>query len=186
MAGGRPHLAPPTDERLRPYDVLVREFLEGRRLGFALRPLLAAIAVGLALGLTLIDLMAWFGWGARDTNGFVIAAYWLAIAVAVVALLGLVTAVPELRDAPDEDRSLARLDVIAVAVATLIYAVTAAIRAFELGAAASSPPAFLLAIAGLVVLIAGTAMSSLLYAAREWEEIEEVTHERHRRRRTAS
>jgi len=164
----------------------VRETLEGRRLGFALRPPLAGVAVGLAVALTLLDLMAWFGWGARSTNGFVIAAYWLAIAVAVVTLLGVATALAELLDAPDEDRSLARLDAIAVAVATLIYVISAAIRAFELGAAASSPPAFLLAIAGLVVLIAGAAMSSLLYGAREWEEIEEVTHDRHRRRRSAS
>ncbi len=164
----------------------MRETLEGRRLGFALRPPLAGVAVGLAVALTLLDLMAWFGWGARSTNGFVIAAYWLAIAVAVVTLLGVATALAELLDAPDEDRSLARLDAIAVAVATLIYVISAAIRAFELGAAASSPPAFLLAIAGLVVLIAGAAMSSLLYGAREWEEIEEVTHDRHRRRRSAS
>ncbi len=164
----------------------MRETLEGRRLGFALRPLLAGVALGLAVALTLLDLMAWFGWGARSTNGFVIAAYWVSIAVAIVALLGIVTAVAELLDAPDEDRSLARLDVLAVSVATLLYIVTAAIRAFDLGAAAASPPAFLLAIAALVVLIAGTAMSSLLYASREWEEIEEVTHERHRRRRTAS
>lgn len=164
----------------------MRRILEGRRLGFALRPLLAGVAVGLGIALTLLDLMAWFGWGARSTNGFVIAAYWLSTAVAVVTLLGIATAVAELLDAPEENRSLARLDVVAVAVATLLYVVTAAIRAFDLGAAASSPPAFLLAIAGLVVLIAGAAMSSLLYAAREWEEIEEVTHERHRRRRTAS
>ncbi|MBI2324818.1 MAG: hypothetical protein HYU87_07635 [Chloroflexi bacterium] len=164
----------------------MRELLEGRRLGFALRPLLAGVAVGLGIALTLLDLMAWFGWGARSTNGFVIAAYWLSIAVAVVTLLGIATAVAELLDAPDEDRSLARLDVVAVAVATLVYVVSAAIRAFDLGAAAASPPAFLLAIAGLVVLVAGAAMSSLLYAAREWEEIEEVTHERHRRRRSAS
>ncbi|MBI2983630.1 MAG: hypothetical protein HYY42_05570 [Chloroflexi bacterium] len=164
----------------------MRELLEGRRLGFALRPLLAGVAVGLGIALTLLDLMAWFGWGARSTNGFVIAAYWLSIAVAVVTLLGIATAVAELLDAPAEDRSLARLDVVAVAVATLVYVVSAAIRAFDVGAAAASPPAFLLAIAGLVVLIAGAAMSSLLYAAREWEEIEEVTHERHRRRRSAS
>lgn len=164
----------------------MRELLQGRRLGYALRPVFAGVAVGLAVALTLLDLMAWFGWGARNTNGFVVAAYWLAIAVAVVALLGMAAAVAETRDAPEEDRSLARLDVIAVAVATAIYAVTGAIRAFELGAAAASPPAFLLAIAGLVVLIASAAMSSLLYAAREWEEIEEVTHERHRRRRSAS
>ena len=52
----------------------MKEFLEGRRFGFALRPQLGQVALGLAVAVTLLDLMAWFGWGARDTNGFVIAA----------------------------------------------------------------------------------------------------------------
>ncbi len=55
----------------------MKELLEGRRLGFALRPHIGQIAAGLGLATTLVDLMAWFGWGARDTNGFVIVAYWL-------------------------------------------------------------------------------------------------------------
>lgn len=164
----------------------MRELLEGRRFGFALRPPVAGVALGLGLAVTLLDLMAWFGWGSRDTNGFVVAAYWLSAAAAVVGLIGIATAVAELRDAPDEERSLARLDVVAVAVVTGIYVATAVARSFDLGAAAASPPVFLLAIAALVVLIAGAAMSSLLYAEREWEEIEEVARERHPRRRTAS
>lgn len=164
----------------------MRQLLEGRRFGFALRPPVAAGALGIGLAVTLLDLMAWFGWGSRDTNGFVIGAYSLSIAAAVVGLLGIATAVAELADAPDEDRSLARLDVVAIAVATLLYVATAVARSLDLGAAAASPPVFLLAIAALVVLFAGAAMSSLLYAEREWEEIEEVTRERHHRRRTAS
>lgn len=162
----------------------MRQLLEGRRIGFALRPPFAGVAVGLGLAVTLLDLMAWSGWGSRDTNGFVVASYWLSLATAVAGLLGIATAGAELRDVPEEDRMLARLDVAGIGVATLLYAVTAALRSFELGAAGASPPALLLALAGLVVLIAGTAMSSLLYASREWEEIEEVVHERHRRRRT--
>jgi uncharacterized membrane protein len=162
----------------------VRQLLEGRRIGFALRPPLASVAVGLGIAVTLLDLMAWFGWGARDTNGFVIAAYWLSMGAAIVGFLGILTAVAELSDVPEEDRMLARLDVAGIGVATLLYAATAAIRSFELGAAGASPPALLLALAALVVLIAGTAMSSLLYASREWEEIEDVVPERHRRRRT--
>lgn len=164
----------------------MNELLEGRRFGFALRPPLASVALGVGIALTLLDLMAWGGWGSRDTNGFVIAAYWLAIAAAVVALLGLATAFAELRDVPDEDRTLGRLDVLAVGVAALLYSGTAVLRAFDLGAAAASPPAFLLGLAGLVVLIAGAAISALLYAAREWEEIEDIAHERHGRRRTAA
>jgi hypothetical protein len=162
----------------------VRQLLEGRRIGFALRPPLASVAVGLGIAVSLLDLMAWSSWGARDTNGFVVAAYWLSIAAAVVGVLGVATAAAELSDIPEEDRMLSRLDVAGIAVATLLYVTTAALRSFDLGAAGASPPALLLALAALVVLIAGTAMSSLLYASREWEEIEEVVHERHRRRRT--
>jgi hypothetical protein len=161
----------------------MKELLEGRRIGFALRPPLGAVALGLGLGVTTLDLMAWFGWGSRETNGFVIGAYWLAIATAVVALLAAITALAEMGDVPAEDATLARLDVAAAGVATLLYAATAGLRSFDLGAAASLPLAFLLAIAGLLVLVVGTGVAALLYAAREWEELEEITHERHRRRR---
>lgn len=164
----------------------MREFLQGRRFGFALRPPLATVALGLGIAVSLLDLMAWFGWGARSSNGFVVAAYWLSAATAVVGILGLAAAAAELMDVPDADRSLARLDVLGIGVATLLYIATAVARSFDLGAAAAPPPVFLLAIAALVVLVAGSAMASLLYAAREWEEIEEVAHVPQRRRRTAS
>lgn len=164
----------------------MRQLLEGRRIGFALRPPLAGAALGIGIAVTLLDLMGWFAWGTRETNGFVIAAYWLSIAAAIAGLLGTVTAVAELLDVPDEDRTLARLDVASVGAATLLYMVTALVRAFDRGAAGASPPALLLAAVALLALIAGVAMSSLLYAAREWEEIEEVAPEHHRRRRVAS
>lgn len=167
-------------------DRVVKELLEGRRIGFALRPPLAYISVGLGIAVTLLDLMAWFGWGAKDTNGFVVAAYWMAIAAAVVALLGLITGLAETIDVPDDERTLARLDAAAVAVAIILYGTSAALRAFDLGAAGAAPLALLLTVAGLLVLLVGSGVASLLYAAREWEEIDEVTRERHRRRRAVA
>lgn len=161
----------------------MRELLEGRRLGFALRPLFGAVALGLAVALTLLDLMAWFGWGSRDTNGFVIASYWLAVATAVVSVFALVTALVELGDIADDERTLARMDAAAVGLALLLYVASGAFRAFDLGAAAAQPLPFLLAIAGLIVLGLAAVVGSTIYAAREWEEIEEITHDRHRRRR---
>jgi hypothetical protein len=161
----------------------VRELLEGRRIGFALRPPLGAIALGLGIGVTLLDLMSWFAWGSRETNGFVIGAYWLAIGTAVVALLATITALVELGDVLEDDRTLARLDVAAAGVATLLYGATSMLRSFDLGNAAPQPLAFLMAIAGLLALIVGMATAATLYAAREWEEAVEITHERHRRRR---
>lgn len=164
----------------------MRQLLEGRRIGFALRPPLASVAVGLGIAVTLLDLVSWFAWGSRDTSGVVAGAYFAAIVTAVIALLGLATASAEMADAPEEDRNLARLDAIGTLVGALLYGASAAIRAFDLGAAGASPGAFLLALAGLLVLIASAATSGLLYAAREWEEIEEISHERHRRRRAAA
>jgi hypothetical protein len=164
----------------------VRELLEGRRIGFALRPPLAYVATGLGIAATLLDLMGWFAWGSRETNGFVVAAYWMVAAAAVVGLLGLVTALAEMVDVPDEERTLARLDVAAAAVVTILYAASATLRAFDLGAAGVAPLALLLAVAGLAVLLVGSGISSLLYAAREWEEIEDLSHERHRRRRAVA
>src|SRR5437763_131018 len=131
----------------------MKEFLEGRRFGFALRPQLGHIALGLALAVTLLDLMAWFGWGARDTNGFVVADAWLAVATAVVAALAAVTALVESTDSADQDRSLARLDVLAALVAFLLYAASGALRVIDQSAAGASPAAFVSAIAGLIVLL---------------------------------
>lgn len=164
----------------------MKELLEGRRFGFALRPALANVALGLGLAVSILDVMSWAGWGARDTNAFLVSAYWLCGAVAIVALLGLPTAVAEMRDVPDEELSLARLDAGGTIAVLILYAGSALARSFELGAAAATPPAFLMALAGLLVLFVGTAISSVLYAAREWEEIEEAAPERHGKRRAAS
>lgn len=164
----------------------MKELLEGRRFGFALRPAFASIAVGLGIAVTLLDLMSWLGWGARDTNGFVVAAYWLCAAVLAVLLLALITALAELRDVPAEEITVARLDTAGVVLAIVLYLASAALRSQELGAAGATPPAFLMTVAGLLVLLVGAAMASLLYATREWEEIEEITRERHTRRRAAS
>src|SRR5260221_6802887 len=58
----------------------MKEFLEGRRFGFALRPQLGQIALRLAVAVTLPDLMGWFDWGRRATDDFVIANAWRAVA----------------------------------------------------------------------------------------------------------
>jgi hypothetical protein len=166
----------------------VKSFLEGRRFGFALRPQLGQIALGLGIAVMLLDLMAWFGWGARDTNGFVIANAWLTFTTVAVAALATVTAFVESTDAPDEDRSLARLDVLAAFVVVLLYAVSSALRIVDLGASAASPGAVLSAFAGLIVLLVDSVIASTLYSSREWEVLDEEEYEprRHQKRRRAS
>jgi len=166
----------------------MKEFLEGRRFGFALRPQLGHIALGLGIAVTLLDLMAWFGWGARDTNGFVIADAWLAGATVVVAALAAITAVVESTDAAGEDRSLARLDVVAAVVVLLLYAASAALRSTDLAAAGASPGAVVAALAGLVVLLVDGVIASTLYSSREWAILYEEEYEprRHQKRRRAS
>jgi hypothetical protein len=164
----------------------VKELLEGRRLGFALRSHLAFVAIGLGFAVTLIDLMAWFGWGARDTTAYVIASQWLV--VTLVVLLGLtgMTAVVEYGDVDREDRGLARIDELAAIGALVLYGISSVLRSLELGQAAPSPAPFLLAVAGLVLLIADAGLAANLYSTREWEELDdEPVHERHARRRVA-
>ncbi|HEY6203980.1 MAG TPA: hypothetical protein VI056_13185 [Candidatus Limnocylindria bacterium] len=164
----------------------MKEFLEGRRLGFALRSPLAFAAIGLGFAATLVDLMAWFSWGARDTSTFVVAAQWLVVATFIVVGIAAITAVVEYGDVDREDRGLARVDEAAAIGALVLYGVSAVLRSLELGAAAPSPAPFLLAIAGLVLLIAGAGLAANLYSAREWEELEdEPVRERHPRRRAA-
>jgi uncharacterized membrane protein len=166
----------------------MKELLEGRRFGFALRPLLGQVALGLGIAVTLLDLMSWFGWGARDTNGFVIAAAWLAVATAVVAALATVTAAVESTDAAPEDRSLARLDLLAALVVVLLYGVSSALRVVDLAAAGASPGALLSAVAGLIVLLVDGVIASTLYSNREWEVLDEDEYDprRHQKRRRAS
>jgi len=164
----------------------VNEVLEGRRLGFAPRSHLAFTAIGLAFGVTLLDLMAWFSWGVRETNSLVVAAQWLAVMTFLVTGVTALAAVAEFSDIPAEERGLARIDQLAAIAALLLYAVTVVWRSTELGAAAASPVPFLVAIAGLILLVADGGLAANLYGAREWEELEEEpVRERHPRRRAA-
>ena len=164
----------------------MKELFQGRAFGFAPRPALAVVAVGRGLAVTLSDLLAGFGWGARDTAGFVVVSYWLAGATAFVSALGALAAVAEYVDVPEEERSLARLDLLGSAVALLLYASSAVLRSFDLAAAAAPPAPFLVAVAGLLVLAVDASVASNLYSAREWEELEEEpVRERHPRRRAA-
>jgi uncharacterized membrane protein len=164
----------------------VKELLEGRRLGFAPRSPLSFVAIGLGLAVTIVDFMAWFGWGARDTNVFVVAAQWLAVATFVVIGFAAITAVVEYGDVDPEDRGLARIDEAAAIGALVLYGLSAILRSLELGQAAPSPAPFLLAIAGLVLLIVDAGLAANLYSAREWEVLEdEPVRERHPRRRAA-
>jgi len=162
----------------------VKEFLQGRRLGFALRSHLGFLAAGLGFGVTLADLMAWIGVGVRDTNGYVIVAQWLCVATFLVTGFAAIAAVAERWDVVPEERGLAQIDVLAAVAALLLYGISAVLRSLELGAVAASPTPFLLAVAGLIVLVVDAGLAANMYSSREWEEIEEEPiHERHRRRR---
>ena len=165
----------------------MKELLQGRRFGFAPRAALAFVALGLGIAVTLSDLMAWFGWGSRTTNGYVIVAYWLAIGAAVVCAIAALAAIAEYVDTPDEERGLARLDLVAAIIATILYGGSAVVRAADLLAAAVPPAPFLLAIAALLVVLVDAGVAANLYATREWEELqEEPMHERRTTRRRAA
>lgn len=159
----------------------MRELLEGRRFGFALRPAFANIAAGLAIAFLLLDLVSWSGWGVRETNALLVASIWVGAAIAIVLLAALAMAQAERSDIPDAEADLARVDVIAVAAAAVLYVATTAVRWLDTGAAAASPLALLLGLAGLILVLAGAALSSALYASREWEELDEIVHDRRRR-----
>ncbi|MDQ2915209.1 MAG: hypothetical protein M3T56_18450 [Chloroflexota bacterium] len=165
----------------------MKELFQGRRFGFAPRAALAYIGVGIGLALTLSDLMAWFAWGQSDTSGFVVVSDWLAHAVTVVLGGAALAALAEYLDIPEDDRGIARLDLIAALVAFLLYGASTFLRGFDVGSAAASPAPFLLAIAGLIVTFVDAAVAGNLYSAREWEELEEEPlRDRHPRRRAVS
>jgi hypothetical protein len=164
----------------------VKELFQGRRFGFAPRAAIAYIAIGIGISLTLSDLMAWFAWGGNDTNGYVVVADWLAHAVTVVLGLASLAALAEYLDVPEEDRGIARLDLIAAAAAFLLYGASTFLRAFDVGAPAVSPAPFLIAIAALIVTFVDAAVAANLYSAREWEELEEEPMREHRPRRRAA
>jgi len=162
----------------------VKEFLQGRRLGFALRSHLAFAAAGLGVAVTASDLMAWLALGGRETNGYVIVSQWLCVATFLVVGVAAIAAVAERWDVIPEERGLAQVDVLAAIAALVLYGASAVLRSLELGAAAASPTPFLLAVAGLIVLLVDAGLAANMYSSREWEEIEEEpVHERHLRRR---
>jgi uncharacterized protein YacL len=161
----------------------VKEFLQGRRLGFAPRSHLAFVAIGLALGVTLADLMAWLALGSRDTNGFVIVAQWLCVLTLLVAGVAAIAAVTERFDVIEEERGLAQLDILAAIGAVVIYGASAVLRSFELGNPAPSPIPFLLSIAGLIVVVVDAGIAANMYSSREWEHVVDEPVREHRRRR---
>ena len=164
----------------------MKELFQGRRFGFSPRATIAFVAIGLGIALSLTDFMAWFAWGSKETNGFVVVSYWLACTVTVILALGLLTSLAELLDTPQEDRGLARLDLLAAVVAFLLYGASAFLRGGDLLAAAAAPAPFLLAIAALLVTFVDAAVAANLYSAREWEELEEEPMREHRPRRRAA
>lgn len=165
----------------------MKEFFQGRRFGFSPRPAIAFTAVGIGIALTLSDLMAWFAWGSRDTTGFAVVSYWLSVSATLVLGLGILTALAELLDAPEEDSGIARLDLVATIAGFLLYTVSAFLRGGDLAAAAAAPAPFLLAVAALIVVLVDAAVAANLYSAREWEELEEEPlRDRRPRRRAAS
>src|SRR5207249_9017139 len=115
-----------------------------------------------------------------------IVSYWLACALTLILALALLSILAELFDTPGEDRGLARLDLLAAAVAFLLYGASAFLRGGDLAAAAAAPAPFLLAIAALLVTFVDAAVAANLYSAREWEELEEEPMREHRPRRRAA
>lgn len=164
----------------------MKEFLQGRRLGFALRSHLAFAAGGLALAVTVADIMSWLALGSNETNGYVIVAQWLCVLVMLVAGVAAIAAVAERADILEEERALARVDILAGVAIVALYGISAFLRSLELGHAAASPGPFLLAIAGLIVIFADAGLAANMYSSREWEEIDdERMHDQQRVRRRA-
>jgi hypothetical protein len=161
----------------------VKELLQGRRLGFALRSHLAFAAAGVGLAVTITDLMAWVGVGARDTNAYVIAAQWLCVVTLLLAGVAAIAAAAERGDVNADERGLARIDALAAVAVVCLYGISAVLRSAELGAAAPAPAPFLLSIAGLIVLVIDSGLAANMYSSREWEEIDAEPVREHRRRR---
>src|SRR5437868_5927578 len=132
------------------------------------------------------DFMSWFALGSRDTNGFVVVAQWLCVTAFVIAGVAAIAAVAERWDIIFEERGLAQLDIFAAVGVLVLYGASAVLRSFELGNTAPSPAPFLLAIAGLIVVIADAGLAANMYSSREWEELEEEPVREHRGRRRAA
>ena len=164
----------------------MKELIQGRRLGFSPRSHLAFAAAGIGFAVTLVDLMAWFAWGVRQTNGLVVVAQWLVVSNIILTGVAAITAVVERMDVDAEERGLARIDIIAAVGVLLLYGISGVLRSFELGNPAPSPAPFLVAAAGLLLILIDAGLAANMYSSRQWEELEEETVREHRPRRHAA
>ena len=164
----------------------MKELIQGRRFGFSPRSHLAFAAAGIGFAVTLVDLMAWFAWGVRQTNGLVVVAQWLVVVNIILTGVAAIAAVVERMDVDVEERGLARIDILAAVGVLLLYGISGVLRSLELGNPAPSPAPFLVAAAAFLLTVFDAGLAANMYSSRQWEELEEEPAREHRPRRHAA
>jgi len=166
----------------------VRELLQRRPLGVPIRDTATSWLFALLAASVLLDLVAWFGIGVRDTTGTNVGAYAVLLAGVVVAVVATLSGLAETLDLPDDIRSMGLTYCALFTVISLLLIGNLYLRNGSLRDQIVPPLPLFISLSVLVLVGIGAWLSGLITTRQLEEELEEEAEEpiaiaRRRRRR---
>lgn len=166
----------------------MRELFQRRPLGVPIRDTATNWLFALLAASVLLDLVAWFGIGVRDTTGVNVAAYAVLMAAVVIGVLATLSGLAEALDLSDDIRSLGFMFCGLLAVITLLLIGNLYVRNPSLRDQVVAPLPLFISLSALVLVGIGAWLSGLITTRELEEELEQEVEEpiaiaRRRRRR---
>jgi uncharacterized membrane protein len=155
----------------------VKELFQRRPLGVPIHHTMTNWTFALLLGSVVLDLLAWFGLGTRDTTGTNVGAYAVLIAAVVASALAVLAALAAALDLPDDLRGLGRTYTAILLVLTLLQLAGLYLRNATLRDQVVPPMPLFLSLATLLGMAMAAWLGGLIAAREVEDELEEEYEE---------